>query len=141
MTRSDKTSPPSRRLWGIDVIGSVYGVATLLFVWLFLNGSPTGRMAAVILGPVCAALSIGMFRRINATRVALLVLLSIAFAGDGLFVIYYLCAAMGVVGSPENKEPLPELARMPLRIGLTLAMFLYLRRSDVRQAFVRRSVA
>jgi hypothetical protein len=126
------------RLWGIDLIAGVYGFATLLFVWLLFFGTLAGCIFAVLFGPLCAALAIGLFRRSNTARVALLVLLSIALVGDSLLAVYYCCAAMGVVASPANKEPLSELVHIPLRAGLALVMFFYLRRSDVRQAFVWR---
>jgi hypothetical protein len=141
LANSNDAGESPNRLWGIDLIAGVYGLAALLCVWLFFVGSLTGCVAAVILGPLCASLSVGIFHRRNTARVVLLVLLSISLVGSGLLAVYYCCAAMGVVASPANKEPLSELARMPLRVGLTLAMFFYLRRSDVRQAFVRRDRA
>ena len=36
---------------------------------------------------------------------------------------------------PPNRDPIRELWRAPGRFATTLMMFLYLRRSDVREAF------
>jgi hypothetical protein len=43
---------PRRRLWGIDVIAAIYGLATVALVWLCFNGTPSGRTFGLILAPM-----------------------------------------------------------------------------------------
>lgn len=126
---------PERRLWGIDVIAGIYGVATLLLIWVFFNGSDVGRLAGMILAPICAVFCIGIAFRFNPVRIILLTFLGIALVGDGILIMYYIGALAEVFQAPANKTPSEELMKMPLRFGATLAMFFYLRRSDVQDAF------
>lgn len=90
------------------------------------------------MGPLCAVLCLGIAFRVNIIRVALMVFLGIALAGDGLLALAYVGALAGVLKSPSNMEPLEELMRIAFRVGATLIMFLYLKRSDVREKFRRR---
>ena len=115
------------RLWGIDVVAAIYAIATLLLIYVILDGSNVGRISGAILAPLCALLAIGIFVRFNPVRILLLVLLGVALLGNGLFILFYLSAAFDFVASPPNKEPLEELVRLPFRIAATLTMFIYLR--------------
>jgi len=126
-----------QRLWGIGVIAGIYGIATLLLIWVFFNGSDVGRLAGMILAPICAVFCIGIALRSNPVRIILLILLGIALVGDGMLILFYIGALADVLQAPANKTPSEELMKMPFRIGATLAMFFYLRRADVRDAFRR----
>jgi hypothetical protein len=128
----------TRRLWGIDVIAAIYALATLVLVWLCFNGTPIGRTCGLILAPVCAILCFGIAFRVNIVRVALMVVLAIGLVGDGLLMLFLVSTLVGLFDSPPNKEPFGELGRMAFRLGAALAMFLYLKRSDVRDAFRHR---
>lgn len=128
----------TRRLWGLDVIVAIYAIATLLMVWLMFNGTRDGRLFAIALGIITAIIALGIAFRVNAVRMALMVLLVIALIGDGLLALFYLSALSGMFQSPPNKDPLEQLMRMPVRIGATLTMLMYLRRADVRNAFLGR---
>jgi hypothetical protein len=127
----------TRRLWGIDVIAGIYSLATLALVWLCFNGTDIGRLFGMILAPISAIISIGIAFRVNVVRVGLLILLGIALVGDGLLSLFYAGALVGVFRSPPNKEPLAELMSIAFRVVLTITMFLYLKRPDVRDAFRR----
>lgn len=129
------------RLWGIDVVAAVYALASLLMVWLIGIGSDVGRIFGMVLAPICAFLAAGIFFRFNPVRILLLILLGIAVVGDGLLVFYYLGGLFDLVSVPSNKDPMEELLKMPFRFGLTIWMFLYLWRSDVRDAFRRHKKA
>ncbi|REJ85694.1 MAG: hypothetical protein DWQ34_28550 [Planctomycetota bacterium] len=117
------------------MIAGIYGAATLLLIWVFINGSDVGRLAGMILAPICAVFSIGLALRSNPVRIVLLILLGIALVGDGILSFYYIGAFAEMFQAPANKTPAEELIKMPFRVGAKLAMFFYLRRSDVRDAF------
>jgi len=125
----------TRRLWGIDIIAGIYGFAAMLLVWLFFNGSSSGRFFAMILIPVCVILCVGVAFRVNLIRILFLILLGISLVGDGLLSLYLLLALTGILQAPPNIDPIEQLIRMSTRVGAALAMFLYLRRPDVRDAF------
>lgn len=129
-----------RRLWGIDVIAGIYGVATLLLVWLVFNGTDAGRLAGMILAPLSAILCFGIAFRSNLVRIILLILLGVAVVGNVVLILFFLGALADVFQSPPNKDPARELMRIPIRIGGTLVMFFYLRRCDVRDAFRQNSL-
>lgn len=130
-----KMTKAEDRLWGIDVIAGIYGLATLLSVWLYFGGTPAGQGFALILGPVSAILCVGMVYRVNSVRIALMVLLAIVLVGDGLLSLYFLAALSGAVRVPSNKDPSRELLRLPWAMAATAAMLFYLRRPTVRDAF------
>ena len=125
------------RLLGIDIIAGIYGLATLLLFWLCFNGTDAGRIVGMILTPICAIISLGIALRVNAVRIGLVILLGIALVAEVLFVLYFVGVLAGQFRAPPNKDPRAELMRVPFRAAATLAMFLYLRRSDVRDAFRR----
>jgi len=121
--------------WGIYVISAIYALGALALGWVYLNGTPTGRLFATILGPICAAFSIGIALRINFVRIVLVVFLALAIVGDGILLVYFASVLLGLTAGPANKEPLPEFYHTAERLTATTVMFLYLIRSDVRQAF------
>ena len=123
------------RLWGIDLTAGIYGVATLLLVWVFFIGSDAGRVAAMVFAPISAVLCIGIALRSNPVRILLLILLGISLIADAALIMYYIGASLDVFPAPANKNPSEELMKMPIRAGATIAMFFYLRRADVRDAF------
>jgi hypothetical protein len=127
----------TRRLWGIDVIAGIYGLATLALVWLCFNGTDIGRLFGMSLAPISAIISLGIAFRVNVVRVGLLIFLGIALVGDGLLSLFYAGALAGAFRSPPNKEPLTELMSIAFRVVATLMMFFYLKRPDVRDAFRR----
>jgi hypothetical protein len=130
-------SESERRLWGIDLIACVYGLATILVVWLWFNGSSDKRTFAMVVAPLCAVVCIGLFLRINIVRVGFLCLLVVSLVTKGLLALFYLAAFLGILRSPPNKDPLAELMEMPIRVAIIVLMFTYLRRPDVRAAFGR----
>ncbi|MEI8120497.1 MAG: hypothetical protein WCI20_00485 [bacterium] len=126
----------TRRPWGIYVIAAVYAVATFLCGVLVFIGTPAGRVFGLILVPICLILSIGIACRINLVRKILVALLFIAVVGDGLFLVFFVAAYLGVVNAPAHMSPVKQMVTIAFRIGPTIAMLYYLMRSDVRQAFV-----
>jgi hypothetical protein len=118
-------------------VACVYALATVLVILLIGVGSDVGRLFGIILAPICASLAAGIFYRFNPVRILLLILLGTAVLGDALLMVYFLAGAFEVISVPVNKDPMQELLRIPLRFSLTVVMFLYLRRADVRNAFRR----
>jgi hypothetical protein len=76
-------SESERRLWGIDLIACVYGLATILVVWLWFNGSSDKRTFAMVVAPLCAVVCIGLFLRINLVRVGFSAQQRSAVGADG----------------------------------------------------------
>ena len=130
----------TRRLWGIDLIAAIYGLATLVLVWLCFAGTETGRLFGMILAPVCATLCLGIAFRVNMVRVALMILLGMALIGDALLIVFFVGQLASAFQPTANQDPVSELIRMPVRSGATLVMFFYLKRPDVRDAFRRRKL-
>lgn len=122
------------RLWGIDLIGAVYSVAVLMLVLLLPLADGVSLTVIQVLIPVAGLTAIGMFFRIEAIRIALLVLLVLGMIADVFLAIYYLGSALDVFDAP-NIRPWRELAKLPVRFGLAVCMFGYLRRADVKNAF------
>jgi hypothetical protein len=123
------------RLWGIDVIAAIYGLATLLFLWLFFFGTLAGVIAAAVLGPLCATIAIGIAQRVNWVRILLITLLLISLAGNLILILYLAGAIAGLFPVRPNVDPVDSLMSRPINIALTLVMYFYLRRPDVRAAF------
>lgn len=123
------------RLWGIDVIGGIYTIAALLMVFLVLVGSGPAKIFFVVMMMIAITFALGMFSRNNSIRKFLVGLLYVAAFTDLLFVVIYIAALFQFIHIP-NKEPDVELIKIPSRFGLTIWMILYLRREDVREAFV-----
>ncbi len=94
------TDPPPPTLWGIYLISAVCGLAALLMVWLYLHGTAPGRTFALICGPICAVICVGIGLKVNAIRVALTGLLCVAVVGDALFFAYSLAGVVGAVQFP-----------------------------------------
>lgn len=136
--RERATDPPPT-LWGIYLISAVYGLAAALMVWLYLHGTGTGRTFALICGPICAVICVGIGLRVNAIRVALICLLCVAVVGDALFFAYSLAGVVGAVQFPDNVNPIESVLKILKRLPLTVAMVVYLYRPVVREAFVGRS--
>lgn len=128
------------RLWGIDLIAAVYGLATLIFVWLCFSGNEISRAFGIIMTPICATLCLGIAFRVNFVRVLLMVLLGIALVGDVLLIAFFVGQLADLFQGSSHQDPIKELVRMPIRLAATLGMFFYLRRPDVRDAFNRRKV-
>lgn len=124
------------RLIGIDVIGAVYIFAAILI--MVLHGQSTGSTRVVfnILVPMAVATAVGMFTRINAIRIMLLVLLVISMIADAYLAILYLGGGLGGFELPDNIDPWQKLKGLPFRLGVAIWMFTYLRRVDVKAAFV-----
>ena len=136
MTKAMNAAEP-KRLWGIWVIAAVYAVATLLCGALFFIGTSTGKVFGLILAPVCLIVSVGIACRINLIRKILVGLLCLAVVGDGLFLVFFAAAYVGVVSTPPHMSPLRHIVTIVFRLGPTLTMVYYLLRSDVRQAFMK----
>lgn len=122
------------RLWGIDVIGGVYTVASLLMVAVILMGSMAGVLFGLVMLILCVTAAVGMFSRNNSIRKMLVGLLYVAVFGDLLLVVIYIAALFQFYELP-GKDPGAELMRVPGRVGLTIWMLSYLLRGDVREAF------
>ena len=125
----------SRIPWGIYVVSGIYAIAAFLVGSIYLAGSPSGRLFALVVGPICAAISIGIAYRVNFVRVTLMVLLVVAAVGDGFIASYFACVLHGLIAGPANKEPMAMITGAAERLIATVVMFLYLARSDVRDAF------
>lgn len=123
------------RLWGIDLIAGIYALATLVLLWLFSAASAGGQCFAVVLGPLCAILSIGLFLRREPIRVLMVWLLGLSLVMSVLLLAYAVAGLLELVQFPPNKDPDREMMRAPGRFATTLSMFLYLRRETVREAF------
>lgn len=117
----------SRVPWGIYVVSAVYAVAAFLLGFIYLTGTHSARLFALVVGPLCAAISIGIAFRVNFVRVTLMVLLFAAAVGDGFILL------RGLSTGPVNESPMAIKAAE--RLVATVVMFLYLSRSDVRDAF------
>jgi O-antigen ligase len=130
-------APPSKRLWGIDLVGAVCGIAALIATFLFFVGPPTEQDFAFIAAPLCAFLCCGIFFRMNGARKILLILLGLALGVYGFVLLYYLGALTGAVEAPANEDATFGLVDVLAQIGVALAVFIYLRRSTVKQSFQR----
>ena len=119
-----------------DVIAAVFGLAALASFTLFFGGPAIAQLFALFMLPAMLVISLGIFVRSDAIRVLLLVLLGVGIVFDGLLIAYYLGVLADFFDAPSNKDPSEELLRMPFRIGLAIAMFGYLRRTDVRAEFI-----
>jgi Ca2+/Na+ antiporter len=134
---SDSVSPPNKRLWGIDLVGAVCGIAALIATSTFFVGTPTEQDFAFIAAPLCAVLCYGIFFRMNVARKILLILLGLEFAVYALIILYYLAALAGAMELPADQNATFGLVDVLAQTGIALAMFIYLRRSAVKSAFQR----
>ena len=128
---------PRRRIWGIDLIGAFWGGSAMLAAWSCLGGSSAERAFGIIVIPLCLVLSVGMFWHVRLVRILLLILLGLDFVMDGLFAIYFSGMLAGTIEASPLDNPKTELLATLARAGIALAMFFYLRRGEVKQAFQR----
>ena len=121
-----------RRLWGIDVIASVYALAAIGLGWSMADGTlrSTAIMLALVL--VSAAISGGLFLRFNPARVLLQILLVVTAVPTALMAFVGIVEAILGFAVIHRFE---ELDTTWTRLVLTIAFFCYLRRPAVRDAF------
>ena len=90
--------------WGIYVIMAwIYALGALALGWVYLNGSPTGGLFATILGPICAAFSIGIALRINFVRIVLVVFLAPCDRRGWDSLVCFASVLLGLTAGPAKK--------------------------------------
>ncbi len=133
-------NPSNGRLWGIDVIAGLYGMGTLFLIFLILAGPEMPRIFGLILAPFCAIIALGMLFRVDFIRVPFVTLLGIGLIVECFFILLFIGALADLFSFPPHIDAGQHMVRVPMRLYITLTVFFYLQRPNVRAAFRDRSV-
>lgn len=121
---------------GVFVIASVFALGALASFALLSVGTENGRTFGAVSGVVCAFLAHGLATRKNLVRLLAQGLLGLSVLVTLLLVLYLLAGAAGLVPLAANVQVGPRVVRAAVSAGLTVWMLTYLRRADVRAAFL-----
>ncbi|GIW79236.1 MAG: hypothetical protein KatS3mg105_1043 [Gemmatales bacterium] len=125
---------PKRRLWSIDCIAAVCGLAALFLVWMSFHGPEKLRGTAAVRIPLFAVLCIGMFFRINIIRIFLMLLLAGFAIYDGFKFVVAVGETWGLFSPATEYDPEYQLFSVAIDLGLLG----YLGSFAVRQEFQRK---
>jgi hypothetical protein len=134
---ANSSEPAPRTPLGLAAIIGIYLVGAGGCFWLAGNGTPTGQKFGVGMGPVCILLAFGLWSRSEWARKVVVVLLGVALVAGAGLVLYFLAGVAGVVELPPHVRPGKRLASSIVQVWITLSVFQYLRREDIRALFGR----
>jgi hypothetical protein len=127
----------TRRFWGVDLIAGLYAFLSVVLLCGALVGLAKPILGSAIISAGLGLIAIGMFLRINAVRILLIVILAGSLFLNVLVVMYYFDEVIGLHDTPAEESPFKMLLRTGVKLAIGYTMFRYLRRDDVRDTFLR----